>query len=206
MSEPTTSDPTNPLALAPVSIAAPAPEDPLRRTLLQTAALLAVSHIGSNSLAAEEPFHGKPGDFDFLSGEWRIEHRRRQASGEWDRFQGEATCWSILSGVASIEELRIPARNFSGMGIRILDVSRRVWSDFWVNASFGLLTTPGSVGVFKNGVGAFGSEQPEPDGKLAQGVWDQITPTSCRWRQLISSDGGKSWEETWIMEWQRRAA
>ena len=37
----------------------------------------------------------------------------------------------------------------------------------------------------------------------AAGVWDRITPTSCRWRQSISHDGGKTWEGNWIMEWTR---
>ena len=181
------------------------PENSVRRTLLQAAMLLAVSEIGTTALAAEPPSYGKAGDFDFLAGEWRIDHRQMKARGQWDTFEGEATCWSILAGLASIEELRIPARNFSGMGIRLLDVEKRIWSDFWVNSRSGVLTAPGSTGVFKNGVGAFGGDEAEPDGQRSQGVWDRITPTSCRWRQLVSNDG-KAWEETWIMDWHRVTA
>ena len=35
------------------------------------------------------------------------------------------------------------------------------------------------------------------------GLWDQITETSCRWRQGVSRDGGKTWEWNWIMGWTR---
>jgi hypothetical protein len=28
-----------------------------------------------------------------------------------------------------VEELRIPVRNFNGMGLRLLDVKKRVWVD-----------------------------------------------------------------------------
>ena len=54
-------------------------------------------------------------------GEWRIAHRRLKAPGDWDMFEGEATCWSILDGRAHVEELRIPVRDFAGMGLRTLD-------------------------------------------------------------------------------------
>ena len=58
---------------------------------------------------------GKPSDFDFLSGSWKIRNRQLK-DGAWDEFEGEATVHGLLAGVASVEELRIPARNFSGMG------------------------------------------------------------------------------------------
>ena len=88
------------------------------------------NHASNLIQAQQDP--GKPGDFDFLQGEWKIAHQRPKANspGEWDHFEGEATCWSILGGIASIEELRIPARNFSGMGLRLLDSEKKLWSDF----------------------------------------------------------------------------
>jgi hypothetical protein len=151
------------------------------------------------------PGSGKPGDLDFLTGEWKIKHRRLKAPGTWDEFEGEATCYSILQGIGSVEELRIPARDFSGMGLRLLDVERRVWSDFWVNAKSGVLTTPGVTGAFVDGVGTFTAPEVDASGQpiLARGVWDQITPRSCRWRQGVSRDAGATWEDNWIMEWTR---
>ena len=153
------------------------------------------------------PTPGEPGDFDFLSGEWRIRNRQPKPDTngkEWIEFRGEATVRGILAGVCSIEELRIPEKNFSGMGLRLLDVEKKVWADHWVNARSSVVTTPGVLGSFENGAGIFVSDD-EMDGKPVKfaGVWDLITPTSCRWRQALTRDGGKTWEQTWIMDWRR---
>ncbi len=150
------------------------------------------------------PTPGRPGDFNFLAGEWRINNRQPRPDGSWVTFPGEATCWTILQGVGSVEELRIPARNFSGMGLRMLDVGASVWSDFWVNAQSGVLTTPGQTGSFENGAGIFVSDDVDNGTPIkAVGVWDGITPTSCRWRQAVSRDGGETWAQNWIMDWTR---
>jgi hypothetical protein len=150
------------------------------------------------------PTPGKPGEFDFLSGEWRIHHRQPKAgSPQWLTFEGEATVHGILKGIGSVEELRIPARDFSGMGLRLFDVDKRLWSDYWVNAKSGALGS-GVTGSFENGAGIFVSDDIE-DGKPVQwsGVWDLITARSCRWRQAVSRDGGANWTQTWVMDWRR---
>jgi hypothetical protein len=149
---------------------------------------------------------GKPGEFDFLAGEWKIKHKRLKTphTSEWEEFEGEATCWTILGGVGSVEELRIPARKFSGMGLRLLDVEKGVWNDFWVNGKSGVLTTPGQTGTFENGVGTFTADDKDGDKPIkVKGVWDRITPTSCRWWQSVSWDGGQTWEDNWYMDWSR---
>lgn len=153
--------------------------------------------------ALPTPPRGEPGDFDFLSGEWRIANRFLEKDS-WITFPGEATVHPILKGVGSVEELRIPARDFSGLGLRLLDVEKRIWSDHWVNAKSGVVTVPGQTGGFADGVGRFYSGE-TVDGKamLYRGVWDEITPRSCRWHQGWSDDGGKSWNDTWIMQWTR---
>jgi hypothetical protein len=151
------------------------------------------------------PVPGKPGDFDFLSGEWRIHNWfREQQTGEWIEFNGEATVHGILAGVGSVEELRIPARKFGGMGLRLLDVEKKQWADHWVNARSGVVTVPGVPGSFENGAGIFVSDD-EEDGKPVKwiGVWDLITPKSCRWRQAVSRDAARTWQQTWIMDWRR---
>lgn len=188
--------------------------DDARRTVLKTAAAglaVCVTGTGAALAAATGAPAGKPGEFDFLAGEWKIRHRRLKTPGsdDWDEFEGEATCWTILGGVGSVEELRIPARDFSGMGLRLLDVGQpdpkqRLWSDFWVNAKSGVLTTPGTTGTFADGAGTFLADDMDGDTPIkVRGVWDRITPTSCRWHQAISRDGGKTWEGNWFMDWTR---
>ncbi len=69
-----------------------------RRTMLVAAAGLAFAGLGLDAIASEvqdvrQAGQGKPGEFDFLAGEWKISHRQRKATGkdEWDEFTGEAT-------------------------------------------------------------------------------------------------------------------
>ena len=189
--------------------------DENRRRLLNAGAAAGAAALLPRSAAAldpvldpipplpDRPSRGKPGDFDFLTGEWKIQNRQIR-DGDWVTFPGEATVSSIMGGAGSVEDLRIPVRKFGGMGLRLLDVETGVWSDFWVNARSGVLTTPGQTGSFENGAGIFVSDDVD-DGKTvkAVGLWDRITPNSCRWRQAASSDGGKTWTQNWIMDWTR---
>ena len=177
-----------------------------RRALLQVAAgIAAIGQLGLGAAGAAPArlvASGKAGDFDFLSGDWHIKHRRL-VDNKWDSFEGEATVYGILGGIASVEELRIPSRNFSGMGLRMLDVDRKLWADYWGSSKNGILNSP-SWGSFTNGVGTWDSS--EVDGTkptIVRGMWDQITPDSCRWTQAISGDDGKTWSENWIMHWKR---
>lgn len=183
-----------------------------RRSLLQSAAGLVALAASGQLVLAPAPAQagvpkarGRPGDFDFLAGEWKIRNRRFKPDTKvWDEFEGEATCWTILGGVGSVEELRIPARQFSGMGLRLLDVEKALWSDFWVNAKSGVLSTPGMNGAFQDGAGIFEADDVDGEQPIkVRGVWDRITSKSCRWHQAVSRDGGKSWEENWFMDWTR---
>lgn len=114
--------------------------DKQRRVLLTMAGMAALIEPGMSaaSEASKPATTGKPGDFDFLTGEWRIKHRRLKDK-QWDSFDGTASVVSMLGGIASVEELRIPSRNFSGMGLRLLDTKRGLWADYWLNAQDGLL-------------------------------------------------------------------
>lgn len=183
--------------------------DILKAGLAAGAATLAVGPaLAADDTITTEPsaegLTAKPGDFAFLAGEWRISHRRLKSPGVWEDFEGEATCFTTLNGVGSIEELRVPARKFIGMGVRLLDVAGGRWADYWVPGGSGLLTPPPLWGGFKEGMGIFEAEDVE-DGRpiLGRGVWDRITGNSHRWRQLTSRDGGKTWEASWLMDWRR---
>lgn len=185
-----------------------------RRSLLTTAAALAVAQVALPAGALEQTTGGdapargraRPGDFDFLTGEWQIRHRRL-VDGQWDAFDGEASCWSILGGRAHIEELRIPARDFAGSGIRLLDMAKALWADYWVNAKSGVLNLPPALGSFVDGAGVFESadtDQGQPI--IVRGVWDRITGDGHRWHQSLSRDAGASWEMNWEMFWQRKTS
>ncbi len=187
-----------------------------RRTVLQMAmgiatggalpgVLLGAAPRARTRLDAQPPKPtGKPGDFDFLAGEWTIENRQRKGD-EWDEFDSEATVVSLLEGLVSVEELRIPERKFSGMGLRILERSKRLWADYWMNSRDGVLAAAPAWGSFVEGVGLWDGDDVE-EGKpiIVRGAWDEITKTTCRWYQAVSRDDGKTWDQSWIMEWTRR--
>jgi hypothetical protein len=144
-------------------------------------------------------------DFDFLAGEWTISNRRLKQPGsdDWETFAGEATVYSVLGGMASIEELRLAPDRYIGMGVRVFDLAKGVWADHWVAGSVGVVNTP-MTGTFENGVGTFLAEDTDDDGSyIARGVWDRMTPTSCRWYQSSSRDGGATWDDNWFMDWAR---
>lgn len=121
----------------------------------------------------------------------------------WLEFPGEATVHAALAGNASIEELRIPARNFSGIGLRLYDAAAGVWNDHWINGQQRRVNGA-MAGTFENGVGTFLADDTDGETPIkARGIWDRITPTSCRWRQGVSRDAGTTWEDTWFMDWTR---
>lgn len=199
--------------------------DPIKRhLLLASAATAAAALLPARVGAADEPdadadddlvmpalpahpSPGRAGDFDFLAGRWHVRHRRRApGSDAWDRFEGEATCWTVLDGLGSVEELRIPARHFSGMGLRLLDTETKRWADHWVNARRPVMGEAGQTGSFEQGAGLFSARDADEQGAyVVLGVWDRITPTGCRWRQAVSRDDGRTWRVDWIMAWRRVA-
>lgn len=93
------------------------------------------------------------------------------------------------------------------MSLRLLNQKTQVWSDFWMNGKAGELMVPGTMGYFDDGVGVFVSEE-LADGKpmLVRGMWDNISPSTCRWQQATSDDGGETWATNWVMDWTRAAA
>lgn len=145
------------------------------------------------------------GDFDFLTGEWTIRNRRLKDGTKdvWEEFPGAATVYRVMGGMASIEELRIPADNYRGMGVRVWHSQEKLWADHWTGAYNGVVNPP-QLGQFIDGEGIFISDD-EMGGKpiKARGVWDRITPNSCRWHQSTSADGGKTWDYNWYMDWTR---
>jgi hypothetical protein len=186
----------------------------LRRTLLQGITYLSLGSSGLADNSNTTDSHplpqasgtAKPGDFDFLQGNWSIRHRRKKdvRDSKWDEFAGTARCWSLLGGRGSIEELSIPERDFFGIGLRLIETERKLWHDYWVNAASGLLSCPGQHGAFVDGVGTFlGTYEADGVKICVRGVWDQITDNTCRWHQSLSDDNGTTWKENWYMEWQR---
>ncbi|MFN8515037.1 MAG: hypothetical protein U0841_21120 [Chloroflexia bacterium] len=148
-------------------------------------------------------------EFDFLIGTWRSRHRRLRerlkGSDDWEEFEGLSEGRMVLGGLGNFDEITIERESgrAHGLTLRLYNPVARQWSLYWSSSLTGTLDVP-MVGEFVAGRGEFyAQEQHEGRQVLSRFIWSAITPTSCRWEQALSPDGGKSWETNWIMEFTR---
>ena len=103
---------------------------------------------------------------------------------------------------AQLEEIEAdgPQGHFEGLTLFLYNPQSHQWSLNWANAKNGTLAVP-TIGSFnaKNGRGEF-YDQEVFNGRmiLVRYLWSDITPTSARFEQSFSDDGGKTWEPNWI--------
>jgi hypothetical protein len=169
----------------------------------------AMNSIGA-AAATEAPSSPHTGmhDFDFLVGEWRVHHHRlKPDSQEWVDFDGTCSNRKLMDGGANMEEHALPAPYgaYRAIGLRAYDPKTDQWAIWWLDGRYpsGPLDPP-VKGRFENGVGTFyGDEMQDDKPKRLRFLWSNITPTSARWEQSLSSDGGKRWETNWIMNFSR---
>jgi hypothetical protein len=182
--------------------------------LVIAAASIATGPLGERQPQRERPAHpsinlaGTHG-FDFLDGEWRVHHRRISAvSKKWVEFEGTCSHRALMAGSANVEEYALdsPDGAYRALNLRAYDRKADRWSIWWLDQRYpeGPIGPPPAQGRFENGVGRFYSDY-ERNGKSMRGrlMWSDITPTSARWQQATSDDGGNTWKPNWFMELQR---
>ncbi len=148
--------------------------------------------------------------FDFWVGEWDVNLRIQQQNGEWeDKVQSTAMIYRILDGRAILELWNENKFNqgIKGYSLRYFNEDKNKW-ELWLNwpgkNSSGSSTLEGS---FRHGRGEFFSEYAKNDSVTVtqRYTFCDITPTSLRWDNASSEDGGKTWTEgNWIMEFSRK--
>jgi hypothetical protein len=91
-----------------------------------------------------------------------------------------------------------PSGRFEGLSLRLYNPQTRQWSLNYANSGDGTMTPP-TIGQFKDGRGEFYAQE-TLNGRaiFVRFVISDITPTSCRFEQAFSDDGGKTWEVNWI--------
>lgn len=152
-------------------------------------------------------------DFDFFFGSWRVHHRylkaRLAGCSEWLEFAGTCTAQPTMGGAGNMDDNVIakPGGSYRAMTVRTYDAQTQSWAIRWFDgrAPHGPADPP-MIGSFTDGVGTFFADETY-NGKpiKVRFLWSGITPTSCRWEQAFSDDGGASWETNWIMENTRTA-
>ena len=170
-----------------------------------TLALLAA--LSFRGIAQQSPSaqHDGQHDFDFNFGTWKTHVTRLlhplTGSTTWTEYDGMSVVRKVWNGRASIFELEVdgPTGHIEGVGLRLYNPESHQWNLNWTNSSSGMLTQP-MIGEFKDGRGEF-FDQENFNGRsiLARNGFYDITPTSARFEQAFSADGGKTWEVNWIM-------
>jgi hypothetical protein len=143
-------------------------------------------------------------DFDFEIGIWRTHLRRLQhpltGSTTWVEYEGTSVVRKVWNGRANLVELKVdgPTGQIEGLSLRLYNPGSHQWSLNFANASGGTVGQP-TIGEFKNGRGEFFDQEPF-NGRtiLVRNVFSEITPTTCRFEQAFSDDGGKTWEVNWV--------
>lgn len=147
--------------------------------------------------------------FDFNFGTWKTHVSRLvhplTGSTTWTEYDGMSVVRKVWDGRASLFELEVegPAGHIEGVGLRLYNPQSRQWNLNWANSSVGMLDG-GMIGEFKDGRGEFyGTDTFNGQSILVRNGFSNITPSSSRFEQAFSADGGKTWETNWIMTFTR---
>ncbi len=151
-------------------------------------------------------FSGRPGDFDFLTRIHTVTHRklreRLRSCNEWDSASGSYRGYSLANGAVSVDEMDLPAPGVRGCSIRNLDVAAARWSIHWTTSSSGKLFPPVHGGFYGDRGEFFGNDVEVGVPVVARYVWSNCWTDRPRWEQAFSTDGGRTWEPNWIMEFR----
>jgi hypothetical protein len=152
-------------------------------------------------------------DWDFLIGRWSVRHRRLKARlagcTEWDEFGGTCVNWTTLGGKGNVDDnlLELPGGTYRAVGIRALDEKAGQWLIWWLDSRNPTIEPPPMRGGFKDGIGTFLADETFNGRPIkVRFRWSEITPTSARWEQAFSPDGGATWETNWVMHFTRAGA
>ena len=167
---------------------------------------LAQSAAGESKPVSRQTLERRDGqhDFDFEIGTWTTHLRRllRPLTGSttWVEYEGTTVVRKVWSGRANLVELTAdgPAGHLEALSLRLYNPQSHQWSLNFANSSSGAMGVA-TIGEFTNGRGEF-IDQETLNGRaiLVRFVISNITPTSCRFEQSFSDDGGKTWEVNWI--------
>ena len=149
-------------------------------------------------------------DFDFLFGRWHVRNRRLREplahSDDWYEFDATSTEEPLLGGLANLERYDAPLapqRPIHAIAVRLYDEASALWNIFWSRAGSGRFEIP-TVGRFENEIGTFYAREEYAGRPIeVRFLWTHDGPSSCRWEQAFSADGGEAWEINWIMEFRR---
>ena len=161
--------------------------------------------------AGQSSGRAPPADFDFIIGDWTVQHRRLQARltgcTTWDEFPGEMSTRKVMGGWGNIEDnvLDIPGGAYRAVALRAFCAQGQTWSIWWLDGRNPMQIDTPVVGIFRDHIGLFEAKD-VIDGRptLVRFTWTATPDANPHWAQAFSIDGGASWETNWTMEFIRR--
>ena len=170
-------------------------------SLVQPGAAAAQTPTASPQVSPRDGQH----DFDFHIGSWKTHIRSLQrpltGSTTWVEYRGTLVARKVWDGRAQLEELKAEGagRQIEDLLLFLYNPQTRQWSLNPAASNDGVMG-PRLVGEFRNGRGEFYSIEPAQQGRsvLVRQVWSDITPTSHRFEQAFSNDGGRTWEPNFV--------
>lgn len=143
-------------------------------------------------------------DFDFHFGNWKTHISRLDhpltGSTTWLKYEGTLAARKVWGGRAQLEELEAdgPTGHMEDALWFLYNPQSHQWSLNAAASNDGTMGQP-MYGEFKNGRGEFFDQEPfKGRSILVRQVWSDITPTSHRFEQAFSDDGGKTWEINFV--------
>jgi len=172
---------------------------------------IAQQHADTSKTGVTQPPELRDGqhDFDFHIGRWKSSIKRLlhplTGSTTWLPMKGTLVARKVWDGRAQIEELNAEGSSWhiEDLLLFLYNPQSHQWSLNSAASDIGAMNTP-LIGEFKNGRGEF-FDQESFKGRLilVRQVWSDITPTSHRFEQAFSDDGGKTWEVNFIANLER---
>lgn len=154
--------------------------------------------------------NGGEKDFDFLIGNWRVHHRRLKQrlanSHDWLEFDGTCAAQKLLGGAANVDDnvLDLPDGSYRAASLRAYDPAKQQWSIWWLDSRNPGHLDPPVVGHFENSVGTFYADDSFQGKPIrVRFFWTKTTTATPHWEQAFSSDGGKTWETNWTMDFTK---
>jgi hypothetical protein len=153
-----------------------------------------------------------PSDFDFIIGDWQVEHRRLNARltgcTEWTEFTGLSSTSKVLGGYGNVEDnlLRFPEGDVRAVALRSFDQAARKWSIWWLDARNPHQLDVPVVGEFTGSTGVFyASDSLRGMPIKVRFLWNANPGGTPTWEQAFSQDSGATWETNWTMRFSRTA-
>lgn len=170
----------------------------LRSCLVSGCLLLALA-ANASPLQAARPRDAQH-DFDWDIGSWQVHAQRLlhplSGSTTWVEYDGTDVVRKVWGGRANLGEVELdgPSGHLEFLTLRLYNPESHQWSMNITSSATGVLSPP-AVGGFENGHGEFlDREDYQGRSVLVRFEVSVLTPTSCRFEQAFSVDGGKTWE------------